>query len=115
MNEDEEFQEYEDTYTQWSLQEIEFLWEQYSNGKKIGEICQSLNRYPDDVITYMCIHSHLKPEDICGFGDDEHLALWKKQQEAFETNPLFNLRKEIRHQELLYRLEDMLRLLINKR
>lgn len=43
------------------------------------------------------------------------LALWKEQQEAFQTNPLFNLRKEIRRQETNDRICDILRLLLNHR
>jgi hypothetical protein len=100
---------FKETYSQWSRQEDEWLWEQHSQGKPIHEICETLGRFPDDVIVYMCTHSQLRPEDIRGFGGPCHLALWKEQQEAFQTNPLFNLRKEIRQQESNDRICDMLR------
>lgn len=103
------------TYSQWSRQEDQWLWEKHSRGMPIHQICKQLDRYPDDVIVYMCTHSHLRPDDIQGFGGSCHLALWKEQQEAFQTNPLFNLRKEIQRQETNDRICDMLRLLLNHR
>ena len=103
------------TYSQWTIQENEWLWEKHSQGTQIHVICKGLDRYPDDVIVYMCTHSHLRPDDIPGFGGPWHLALWKEQQEAFQTNPLFNLRKEIQRKETDERICDMLRLLLNRK
>jgi hypothetical protein len=100
-----------ETYNVWTLQEDEWLWEQYRNNQymTIADICYKLDRYPDDVIVYMCTHSVLKPEYVPGFGDPSHLALWKQQQEAFKSNPLFGLRKEIRQKEFEEKMYDMLR------
>ena len=106
---------FQNTYAQWTRQEDEWLWEQHSKGMPIHQICKELDRYPDDVIVYMCTHSHLRPDDIPGFGGPCHLALWKEQQEAFQTNPLFELRKEIRRQETDEKICDMLRLLLNRK
>ena len=114
-DESEEERSFKETYTPWTRQDCEWLWEQYRNGKPIHEICEILDRFPDDVITYMCIHSQIRPEDIQGFGGPCHLALWKEQQEAFQTNPLFEIRKEIQRQESNERIYNMLTLLLNRR
>lgn len=107
--EEEEENTFDQTYSRWTQQEDEWLWEQFREGKTIIDYCNGLDRYPDDVITYMCTHSVLQPEYINGFGGPCHLALWKKQKEAFETNPLFNCRKEIRQAEYNDKIFDILR------
>lgn len=112
---DDDEPSFQKTYAQWTIQEKEWLWEKHSRGTPIHVICKELNRYPDDVIVYMCTHSHLRPDDIPGFGSPCHLALWREQQEAFQTNPLFELRKEIQRQETNERICDMLRLLLNRK
>ena len=99
---------FEETYNLWSEQEEEWLWEQYQQGKTIDDICRGLSRYPDDIIIYIATRSNIKPEDIKGFGGPCHLALWKQQQKDFETNPLFNLRKEIRQEEFENKMYKML-------
>lgn len=92
MSSEEEYNEeeykFEETYTNWTHQEDEWLWEQIANSTKLVEICQTLERYPDDVIVHIAAHSTMKPEDIKGFGDPDHLELWNEQREAFRRNPL---------------------------
>lgn len=107
MSTSEDTNDFLDTYTEWTQQEDQWLWEQYADGDPIGEICRVLNRYPDDVITYIVTHSSFKIEDIPGFGGADHLELWQQQKLAFETNPLFNLRKQIRKEEFQDRMYNM--------
>lgn len=98
-----------DSYTEWTPQEEAWLWERYRDGAAIGELCRTLNRFPDDVCLFICSHSGIKVEDITGFGSADHLAIWYQEQLAFQRTPLYALRKELRKQEYHNKMYDMVR------
>lgn len=93
----------------WAAAEITWLWEQYSNGATLTELCEGLDRYPDDVLLELAVNGPVVFEDVRGFGSTSHLELWHQQQLAFQTNPLFSLRERKRQREEEDRVYKLLR------
>jgi len=113
-DEEDANQTFSTTNLPWTAAEKTWLWEQYSKGTTIAEMCRVLDRYPDDVLLELTVNGPAEFEDLRGFGGPEHLALWHQQQFAFQTNPLFHLRELKRRREEEDRVYNLLSLLLRK-
>jgi len=113
-DEEDANQTFSTTNLPWTAAEKTWLWEQYSKGTTIAEMCRVLDRYPDDVLLELTVNGPAEFEDLRGFGGPEHLALWHQQQLAFQTNPLFHLRELKRRREEEDRVYNLLSLLLRK-
>jgi hypothetical protein len=93
---------FQKAYTEWTDDDIETLWDLYTDNTPIHSICKELKRFPDEIAFKLVepetegFVNNTTPvtfDQIPGFESTEHLALIRIQKEALDY-PLFQLRKQ---------------------
>jgi hypothetical protein len=98
---------FKNAYTEWSEDEIQALWDLYTDNVPIHQMCKELKRFPDEIAFKLVepetegFVSNTEPvvfEQIPGFESKEHLQMIRFQKEAMEY-PLFQLRKQFQERQ----------------
>jgi hypothetical protein len=90
-------------YTEWTDDDIETLWNLYTDNIPIHSMCKELKRFPDE-IAFKLVEPETEGfvnntipvtfDQIPGFESTEHLQMIQIQKEALDYYPLFQLRKQ---------------------